>query len=74
VIGREFSHKLISAVADRPQEQLESWLDQLVASELLDPRCRGGDKARRLRTARSGPLPAQRLAQQAPDDLGLLET
>lgn len=48
VIGREFSHKLIAAVADRPQEQLESWLDQLVASELLDPRFRGGDKARRL--------------------------
>jgi class 3 adenylate cyclase/predicted ATPase len=35
VIGREFSHKLIAAVADRPQEQLESWLDQLVASELV---------------------------------------
>ena len=35
VIGREFSHELIAAVADRPQEQLESWLDQLVASELV---------------------------------------
>jgi class 3 adenylate cyclase len=35
VIGREFSHELIAAVADRPQEQLESWLDQLVASELM---------------------------------------
>ena len=27
VIGREFSHELIAAVADRPQEQLESGLD-----------------------------------------------
>ena len=35
VIGREFSHELIAAVADRPQEQLESGLDQLVASELV---------------------------------------
>jgi class 3 adenylate cyclase/predicted ATPase len=35
VIGREFSHELIAAVADRPQEQLESGLDQLVGSELV---------------------------------------
>ncbi len=35
VIGREFSHELIAAVAGRPQEQLESGLDQLVASELV---------------------------------------
>ncbi len=35
VIGREFSHELLAAVADRPQEQLESWLDQLVGSELV---------------------------------------
>ena len=35
VIGREFSHELLAAVADRPQEQLESGLDQLVASELV---------------------------------------
>jgi class 3 adenylate cyclase/predicted ATPase len=35
VIGREFSHELLAAVADRPQDQLESWLDQLVASELV---------------------------------------
>jgi class 3 adenylate cyclase/predicted ATPase len=35
VIGREFSHELLAAVADRPQEQLESELDQLVASELV---------------------------------------
>ena len=35
VIGREFSHELLAVVADRPQEQLESWLDQLVASELV---------------------------------------
>ena len=35
VIGREFSHELIAAVADRSQEQLESGLDQLVASELV---------------------------------------
>jgi predicted ATPase len=35
VIGREFSHELIAVVADRPQEQLEDWLDQLVGSELV---------------------------------------
>ncbi len=35
VIGREFSHELLAAVADRSQEQLESGLDQLVASELV---------------------------------------
>ena len=35
VIGREFSHELIAAVADRPQERLESELNQLVVSELV---------------------------------------
>ena len=35
VIGREFSHELIAAVADRPQDQLEIGLDQLVGSELV---------------------------------------
>ena len=35
MIGREFSHELLAAVADRPQEQLESGLDKLVASELV---------------------------------------
>ena len=35
VIGREFSHELLAAVADRPQGQLEIGLDQLVASELV---------------------------------------
>jgi class 3 adenylate cyclase/predicted ATPase len=35
VMGREFSHELIAAVADRPREQLESGLDQLVGSELV---------------------------------------
>ena len=33
VIGREFSHEVIAAVADRPQEQLESVLDKLVVSQ-----------------------------------------
>jgi predicted ATPase len=33
VIGREFSHELLAAVADQPQERLESGLDQLVASD-----------------------------------------
>ena len=33
VIGCEFSHELLAAVADRPQEQLEIGLDQLVGSE-----------------------------------------
>ena len=35
VIGCEFSHELLAAVADRPQEQLEIGLDQLVGSELV---------------------------------------
>jgi class 3 adenylate cyclase/tetratricopeptide (TPR) repeat protein len=35
VIGHEFSHALLAAVADRPQEQLRSALDQLVVSELV---------------------------------------
>jgi predicted ATPase len=35
VIGDEFSHALLAAVADQPQEQLRSALDQLVASELV---------------------------------------
>ena len=35
VIGREFAHALLAAVADRPEDQLRSALDQLVASELV---------------------------------------
>jgi predicted ATPase len=35
VIGREFSHELLAAVGDRPEEQLEAALDQLVSSELV---------------------------------------
>jgi class 3 adenylate cyclase/tetratricopeptide (TPR) repeat protein len=35
VIGREFSHELLTAIADWPPEQLETALDQLVASELV---------------------------------------
>ncbi|MGH6904542.1 MAG: AAA family ATPase, partial [Geminicoccaceae bacterium] len=34
-IGREFSHALLAAVADRPETELQSALDQLVASELV---------------------------------------
>jgi predicted ATPase len=34
-IGREFSHALLAAVADRPDTELQSALDQLVASELV---------------------------------------
>ena len=33
-IGREFSHALLAAVADRPQAELQAALDQLVSSEL----------------------------------------
>jgi predicted ATPase/class 3 adenylate cyclase len=33
-IGREFSHALLAAVADRPEDQLRGALDQLVTSEL----------------------------------------
>jgi predicted ATPase len=35
VIGHEFSQELLAAVADRPEDQLCSALDQLVASELV---------------------------------------
>ena len=34
-IGREFSHALLAAVADRPETELQAALDQLVASELV---------------------------------------
>jgi predicted ATPase len=34
-IGREFSHALLAAVAGRPDPELQSALDQLVASELV---------------------------------------
>jgi predicted ATPase len=37
-LGREFSHVLIAAVADRPEAELRAALDQLVASELVYPR------------------------------------
>jgi tetratricopeptide (TPR) repeat protein len=35
VIGREFAHELLAAVADRPQANLNAALDQLVQSELI---------------------------------------
>jgi predicted ATPase len=35
VIGHEFSHALLATVADLPEDQLGSALDQLVASELV---------------------------------------
>jgi class 3 adenylate cyclase/predicted ATPase len=35
VIGREFGHGLLAAVAGRPEAELEAALDQLVAAELL---------------------------------------
>ena len=35
VIGREFSHELLAAVADRPEAELDAALDQLVNSELV---------------------------------------
>jgi class 3 adenylate cyclase len=34
-IGREFSHALLAAVADRPESELRTDLDQLVSSELV---------------------------------------
>jgi class 3 adenylate cyclase/predicted ATPase len=34
-IGREFSHALLAAVADRPEAELRTALDQLVSSELV---------------------------------------
>ena len=35
VIGRDFSHELLSAVAGRPEAELQEALDQLVAAELV---------------------------------------
>lgn len=35
VIGRDFSYELLAAVANRPAAELQSALDQLVASELM---------------------------------------
>jgi class 3 adenylate cyclase/tetratricopeptide (TPR) repeat protein len=35
VIGREFSHELLAAVADRPDDELQAALDQLESSELV---------------------------------------
>ncbi len=35
VIGREFSHPLLAAVADRPETDLEAALDQLVSAGLI---------------------------------------
>jgi class 3 adenylate cyclase/predicted ATPase len=35
VIGREFSHALVAAVADRPEQELQTALDRLVSSELV---------------------------------------
>ena len=35
VIGREFSHRLLAAVADKPEAELQSALDRLVAAGLL---------------------------------------
>ena len=34
-LGREFSHALLAAVADRPEAELQAALDQLVAAELV---------------------------------------
>jgi class 3 adenylate cyclase/predicted ATPase len=34
-IGREFSHALLAAVADRPEPELQAALDELVSSELV---------------------------------------
>ena len=34
-LGREFSHELLAAVADRPEAELRAALDQLVAAELV---------------------------------------
>jgi predicted ATPase len=34
-LGREFSHVLLAAVADRPEAELQAALDQLVAAELV---------------------------------------
>ena len=34
-LGREFSHALLAAVADRPEAELHAALDQLVSSELV---------------------------------------
>ena len=67
-LGREFSHALLAAVADRPEAELQAALDQLVAAELVYPprhparghlqlQARAGP-GRRLRHAAQIPSPA----------------
>jgi predicted ATPase len=51
VIGREFSHRLLAATADWPEDYLRAALDQLVASELLVPRGTPPDAAYEFRHA-----------------------
>ncbi len=41
VLGREFSYRLISAVSQRPAQELDHALESLVAAELLSMRGRG---------------------------------
>ena len=64
-LGREFSHGLLAAVADRPEAELQAALDQLVAAELV---YRRGTAARchlQLQ-ARAGPGRRLRHAAQIP--------
>ena len=61
-IGREFSHALLAAVADRPEAELRTALDQLVSSELV---FRRGDAARRDLQLQARPGPGRRLRHAA---------
>jgi class 3 adenylate cyclase/predicted ATPase len=51
VIGREFSHELLAAVADRPETELNTALDQLVSSELVFRRSSPPDATYRFKHA-----------------------
>jgi class 3 adenylate cyclase/predicted ATPase len=68
VIGREFSHALLAAVADRPEPELQAALDQLVASELvfrrgLPPEASYSFKHALVQEAAYGTLPKSRRQQ-----------
>ena len=64
-LGREFSHALLAAVADRPEAQLQAALDQLVASELVYRRGVPPDGDLQLQ-ARAGPGRRLRHPPQVP--------
>jgi hypothetical protein len=56
VIGREFSHELLGAVARLPAAELDASLDQMIASELVLGHCQATPGSDPLATRRTDPL------------------